>query len=166
MEIIGLHNWPDCQIADTLCNIDRTRTDRRRSEKLIHVDYDWKNGNRMHSYVSRYVQNGSDEFFIIWHRPKFLGVLLRLLRNLGSLTNYQTVFHPEHRVNYDHNFQKQLKWLNELKDVMHCTMDTTNAISPDYTHSPPTLQKIVFNRCQVSSHHWQDMTVRRWEATL
>jgi hypothetical protein len=36
-----------------------------RWEKLLHVDYDWEDGNQFHSYISRFVQNGSDAFFII-----------------------------------------------------------------------------------------------------
>jgi hypothetical protein len=65
MGIEGSHDWSDQQIADTLRCIDSELIGCRRYEKPIHVDHDWKKGNHMHSYVSKYVQHGSDGYFII-----------------------------------------------------------------------------------------------------
>jgi hypothetical protein len=65
MGIQGNHDWSDAQIAEAIQSIDLDRPHSKRWEKPLHVDYDWEDGNQFHSYVSRFVQNGSDDFFII-----------------------------------------------------------------------------------------------------
>ena len=52
MAIEGDHNWSDQQIAQAISEIERNRL-KRHWEKDIHVDFDWKNGNRFQSYVAR-----------------------------------------------------------------------------------------------------------------
>jgi hypothetical protein len=65
MGVRGNHDWSDRQIAKAIRSIDLYNPLLERWEKPLHVDYDWEDGNQFHSYVSRFVQNGSDAFFII-----------------------------------------------------------------------------------------------------
>ena len=64
MAIEGDHNWSDEQIAKATVEIDRNRS-KRRWEKDVYVDYDWKNGNRFHSYVVRYAAYDGDSFWVM-----------------------------------------------------------------------------------------------------
>ena len=52
MAIEGDHNWSDRRIATVISEIECNRS-KRPWEKDAHVDFDWKNGNRFHSYVAR-----------------------------------------------------------------------------------------------------------------
>ena len=59
-------DWSDFRIVfkvkDTDCQLIRSI----KSEKLVHVDWEWREGNRYHSYVSRYVQSGQlDDYFVM-----------------------------------------------------------------------------------------------------
>ena len=56
MAIKGNHGWSAQQIADAINEIERNSKMRMRSEKAIHVDFNWKNGNAFHSYVAREVK--------------------------------------------------------------------------------------------------------------
>lgn len=59
-------NWGDFRVAFKVRDIDRQFIASAKSEKLVHVDWEWREGNRYHSYVSRYVQSEKpDEYFII-----------------------------------------------------------------------------------------------------
>ena len=64
MSVRGDHNWPDDEIAEAILEIDRNRS-RRHWEKDVHVDFDWQNGNRFHSYVAREVTFDPDSLRII-----------------------------------------------------------------------------------------------------
>jgi hypothetical protein len=52
----GIHDWSDDNIAHAIINIETERHSRsnRHWEKMAHVDWNWKSGNRYHSYVSRF----------------------------------------------------------------------------------------------------------------
>lgn len=65
MGITGDHHWSDFHVQQAAYGIDATRPDKNRNEKPLHIDCDWEKGNRMHSYVSRDVQNGSDDYFFV-----------------------------------------------------------------------------------------------------
>ena len=68
MAIIGEdHQWPDWRIAQTIQSIDLLFICENRWEKPVHVDFDWKKGNRYHSYVGRFTQNApcADDWFVI-----------------------------------------------------------------------------------------------------
>jgi hypothetical protein len=59
-------DWSDFRIFFKVREIDRDLIKSAKSEKLVHVDWDWRQGNRHHSYVSRYVQTGrSEDFFLM-----------------------------------------------------------------------------------------------------
>jgi hypothetical protein len=59
-------NWGDFRVAFKIWDIDRQLIRSTKSEKLVHVDWGWREGNRYHSYVSRYVQSGKpDEYFVM-----------------------------------------------------------------------------------------------------
>lgn len=62
MGIIGVHDWPDLGVEHALYEIDSLRPGQMGYEKSIHIDCDWRKNNQMHSYVSRFVQSGSDAF--------------------------------------------------------------------------------------------------------
>jgi hypothetical protein len=64
MAIEGEHNWSDQRIAKAIREIDSNRS-KRHWEKDVHVDFDWKNGNRFHSYVAREAAFNADSFWII-----------------------------------------------------------------------------------------------------
>ena len=64
MAIEGDHDWSDEQIAKAITEIDRNRS-KRHWEKDVHVDFDWKNGNRFHSYVARYAAYDPDSFRVM-----------------------------------------------------------------------------------------------------
>jgi hypothetical protein len=59
MAIKGDHAWSDEQIAEAIVEIDRNRS-KEHWEKDVHVDFDWKKGNRFHSYVARYAAYDPD----------------------------------------------------------------------------------------------------------
>jgi hypothetical protein len=63
------HDWSDDQIADAIKQIEEARHCRRSAdrlwEKMAHVDWNWKKGNRYHSYVGRYAIKRHDEWYII-----------------------------------------------------------------------------------------------------
>jgi hypothetical protein len=59
-------DWSDFRIVfkvkDTDCQLIRSI----KSEKPVHVDWEWREGNRYHSYVSRYVRAGKpDDYFVM-----------------------------------------------------------------------------------------------------
>jgi hypothetical protein len=64
MAIEGDHNWSDEQIAKAITEIDCDRS-KKHWEKDVHVDFDWKNGNRFHSYVARYAAYDPDSFRVM-----------------------------------------------------------------------------------------------------
>jgi hypothetical protein len=64
MAVRGDHNWSDEQIAEAICEIDCNRS-KRRWEKDVYVDFDWKNGNRFHSYVAREAAFNADSVLIM-----------------------------------------------------------------------------------------------------
>jgi hypothetical protein len=64
MAIEGGHNWSDGQIARAITEIDCDRS-KKNWEKDVHVDFDWKNGNRFHSYVARYAAYDGDSFWVM-----------------------------------------------------------------------------------------------------
>jgi hypothetical protein len=55
------HGMSDAAVADAIEKIDKDALKGFWSEKLVHVDFDWKKGNTFHSYVSRYVQADKNE---------------------------------------------------------------------------------------------------------
>jgi hypothetical protein len=60
------NNWSDFRIHFKLRDLDAKI--KKQHEKLVWVDYDWTNGNRYHSYVSRFEQRseaGSDNWFVM-----------------------------------------------------------------------------------------------------
>ena len=59
MAIEGDHNWSDERIAQAIMEIDRNRS-KRHWEKDVHVDFDWIEGNRFHSYVARFAAYDPD----------------------------------------------------------------------------------------------------------
>jgi len=61
--IEGDHNWSDQKIAEAIREIDRNRS-KRHWEKDVHVDFDWKNGNRFHGYVARKAASNADSVWI------------------------------------------------------------------------------------------------------
>ena len=68
MAIIGeRYQWSDLRVMQTMQSIDRLFISENRWEKPVHIDFDWKTGNRYHSYVSRFVQNAptTDDWFVI-----------------------------------------------------------------------------------------------------
>ncbi len=59
-------DWGDFRICFKVRNIDRHFIGSAKSEKVVHVDWGWREGNRYHSYVSRYVQAGKpDDYFVL-----------------------------------------------------------------------------------------------------
>ena len=64
MAIEGDHNWSDQQIAEAIREIDRNRS-KRHWEKDVHVDFDWKKGNRFHSYVAREAAFNADSMRVM-----------------------------------------------------------------------------------------------------
>jgi hypothetical protein len=56
------HGWPDWRIALQVQSIDRLSRSGAWNEKPVHVDFRWRNGNRYHSYDSRFLQsrNGAE----------------------------------------------------------------------------------------------------------
>ena len=59
-------DWGDFRVAFKIRDIDRQFIGSTKSEKLVHVDWGWREENRYHSYVSRYVQAGKpDDHFIM-----------------------------------------------------------------------------------------------------
>src|SRR6476646_3606945 len=47
-------DWDDFRVEMKTLDIDREFIRPAKSEKLVHVDREWREGNRYHSYVSRY----------------------------------------------------------------------------------------------------------------
>ena len=64
MAIEGDHNWSDQQIAEAICEIDRKRS-KRHWEKDVHVDLEWINDNRFHSYVAREAAFNADSVWVM-----------------------------------------------------------------------------------------------------
>jgi hypothetical protein len=64
MAIEGDHNWSDQKIAEAIRKIDRNRS-KRHWEKDVHVDFDWKNGNRFHGYVARKAASDADSVWVM-----------------------------------------------------------------------------------------------------
>jgi hypothetical protein len=64
MAIEGDHEWSDQQIAEAICEIDRKRS-KRHWEKEVHVDWEWVNGNRFHSYVAREAAFNPDSVWVM-----------------------------------------------------------------------------------------------------
>jgi hypothetical protein len=76
------HDWGDWRIMMTIKQLDRAYLSgrglkqpialkgyyRMHREKLVHIDWRWREGNQMHSYVSRYVQlkDGSSDNWDAW----------------------------------------------------------------------------------------------------
>ena len=59
-------DWDDFRVEMKTLDIDREFIRPAKSEKLVHVDQEWREGNRYHSYVSRYAQFGkSDDYFVM-----------------------------------------------------------------------------------------------------
>lgn len=59
-------DWSDFRVAMKVSEVDGEFIRSVKSEKLVHVDHEWRQGNRYHSYVSRYVQSGTgDDYFIM-----------------------------------------------------------------------------------------------------
>ena len=59
-------DWSDFRIAFKVRDIDRRLIGLAKAEKLVYVDWEWREGNRYHSYVSRYVQSGKpDDYFVM-----------------------------------------------------------------------------------------------------
>jgi hypothetical protein len=68
MAIIGKdHQWSDWRITQTIRSIDHLFICGNRWEKPVHVDFEWKKGNRYHSYVGRFTQRSAteDDWFVI-----------------------------------------------------------------------------------------------------
>jgi hypothetical protein len=55
MAVEGNHGWSDQEIADTINEIEAARPKEWRGEKAVHVDWDWKSGNKFHDYIGREV---------------------------------------------------------------------------------------------------------------
>ena len=64
MAIGGDHNWSDHQIAEAIREIECNRS-KRYWEKDVHVDFDWKNGNRFLSYVARDAALSADSVLVM-----------------------------------------------------------------------------------------------------
>jgi hypothetical protein len=64
MTIEGDHNWSDQKIAEAISEIDCKRS-KRHWEKIVHVDFDWKDGNRFHSYVAREAAFNADSVWVM-----------------------------------------------------------------------------------------------------
>ena len=64
MAIEGDHDWSDQQIAEAICEIDRKRS-KRHWEKDVHVDWNWINDNRFHSYVAREAAFNADSVWVM-----------------------------------------------------------------------------------------------------
>ena len=64
MAIEGDHNWSDQRIATVISEIECNRS-KRPWEKDVHVDFDWKNGNRFHSYVARDAAFNADSVLVM-----------------------------------------------------------------------------------------------------
>ena len=59
-------DWDDFRVEMKTLDIDREFIRPAKSEKLVHVDREWREGNRYHSYVSRYAQSGMrDNYFVM-----------------------------------------------------------------------------------------------------
>ncbi len=56
------HGWLDWRVALQVQSIDRLARTGAWNEKPVHIDFKWRNGNRYHSYTSRFLQfrNGTD----------------------------------------------------------------------------------------------------------
>jgi hypothetical protein len=67
MAIEGSHSdWNDLRIAMKVQDIDGEFIRPHKWEKLVQVDWKWREGNRYHSYVSRYAHSGRrDDYFIM-----------------------------------------------------------------------------------------------------
>src|SRR5262249_9970505 len=64
MAIDGDHSWSDQQIAEAINESDSNRS-KRTWEKNVHVDCDWREGNRFHSYVAREAAYREDSVWIM-----------------------------------------------------------------------------------------------------
>jgi len=64
MAIEGNHNWSAQSIAAWIMTIDAQRTEKS-WDKIVHVDWDWKKGNRFHSYVSREATSNPDTLWVM-----------------------------------------------------------------------------------------------------
>ena len=80
-------DWSDFRVAFKVRDIDRQFIGSAKSEKLVHVDWEWREGNRYHSYVSRYVQCGKTRrifsYVIIRQQNSF--VLFIIDNSVGGL---------------------------------------------------------------------------------
>jgi len=65
MGIDTCHNWSDARIAETIMSVDASNNKSQPWRKTIHVDHEWNKNNQFHSYVSRFVQEGLGDYFII-----------------------------------------------------------------------------------------------------
>jgi hypothetical protein len=63
MAIEGEHDWSDQQIAQAIIEIDSNRS-KRRWEKDVYVDFNWREGNRFHSYVAREAAYSEDSVLV------------------------------------------------------------------------------------------------------
>ena len=67
--IEGNHDWSDFRIGMTIKSIEFMRHMRRGAErhweKMAHVDWDWKKGNKYHSYISRFANTRPDGWYVI-----------------------------------------------------------------------------------------------------
>ena len=63
MAIDGDHSWSDQQIAEAISVIESNRS-KRPWEKDVYVDFDWRKGNRFHSYVAREAAYSEDSVLI------------------------------------------------------------------------------------------------------
>jgi hypothetical protein len=60
------NDWSDFRIAMTVRGIDQELVQGHKWEKLVHVDWNWRKGNRYHAYGSRFAVNRFDgEWFIL-----------------------------------------------------------------------------------------------------
>ena len=64
MAIDGDHNWSDRRIAEAIRAIESNRS-KRPWEKNAHVDLDWREGNRFHSYVAREAARSEDSVLVM-----------------------------------------------------------------------------------------------------
>ena len=64
MAIDGDHNWSDRRIAEAIREIESNRS-KRPWEKNAHVDLDWREGNRFHSYVAREAAYSEDRVLVM-----------------------------------------------------------------------------------------------------
>jgi hypothetical protein len=59
-------DWDDLRVEMKIYNIVAQFIRSAKSEKLVHIDREWREGNRYHSYVSRYAQSGTcDDYFVM-----------------------------------------------------------------------------------------------------